>query len=114
MVLHWVKAKDGKEYPVVFSNYVGTQLAMREGVAVSDVHKLLSGFSKWTVTTLYRFYFFAFKAGALAAKTEFDLNEDEFVYWVTDGDETIMPQVQKIMTESQPDDKKKPAAKDGK
>jgi hypothetical protein len=109
MVSHWIKAQDGKEYPVRFSNAIYTQLAIKEGVAANLISKFFSSFQSWPIERVYRFYYLAFRYGAKKENREFEMNEEDFVDFVAE-DDTIMPQIMKIMAASNPDPQKKTKA----
>lgn len=106
MLSHWIKAKDGKEYPIRHTNGVMMQLAISEGIPSNQIQKFLSDFSSWPMGRVYKFYYLMFKYGAKKEGVEFDMDEEDFVMWVAE-DETIMEQVLKIISATSPDPAKK-------
>lgn len=111
MITHWIKAKDGKEYPIRHSNGVTMQLAISEGVPSNQIQKFLTGFASWPIGRVYKFYYLMFKYGAKKEGAEFNMDEEDFVMLLNE-DETIMPQVHKILEASSPDPQKKTQAKE--
>lgn len=111
MITHWIKSKDGREWPIRFSQSVTMQLAVDENVPANQISKFLSEFGSWPMGRVYKFYRLAFRAGARKENREFLMNDEDFIEWVSD-DETIMEQIIKVMTASSPDpDTKKKAVR---
>ena len=105
MFSHWLKTKDGKEYAVRFSNAIGIQLAVEQEIPSNKIQEFLSSFASWPIGRVYRYYYLAFRNGAKKEKVDFDLDMDDFIELIGE-DETVMPQVLKIMEASYPDAKK--------
>lgn len=106
MVTHWIKDKNGKEYSIRYSQVVGIQLASIEGIPANKIQKFLSSMGDWPIDRMFRLHWLAFKNGARKENREFDMSEEDFLYWL-DDDETILPQVMRINEASQPDPQKK-------
>jgi hypothetical protein len=105
MITHWIKDKAGKEFPIKHSNGVSMQLAISEGVPVNRLQKFLSDFESWPIGRVYKFYYLMFKSGAKQEGIAFEMDEEEFVEWIT-NDDTVMSQVLKIIGATSPDQKK--------
>lgn len=101
-MIYWIKAQDGKEYAVAYTQAVYMQLAMLEGVAMNNLNKMLSEFERWPVSRVMRFYWLAVKNGMRKAGKDFDVAEEEFIYWL-DDDDTIMAQLIDALTSSMPE-----------
>lgn len=113
-MIYWIKAKDGREYAVAYTQAVYMQLAMLEGVAMNNLNKMLSDFERWPVSRVMRFYWLAVKNGMRKAGKDWDVAEEDFIYWL-DDDQTIMQQLSDALVNSIPEpDGKKPAAKQAK
>lgn len=110
---YWVKGKDGREYPIRFTQGTLIQLAVLEGVSQNQLTKMLGSFAEWPLERLFRLYWLMFKSGARSQGREFDKTQEEFIAWVTEDDETMLEQVINVMNESQPQgaEKKRATAK---
>ena len=107
MITSWIKGKDNKTYPIRFSQSVSFQLGRAKGIPMNMLTKFLNDMNKWGIDDYILLYFYAFKAGAKAEGQEFDMDEESFMYWILDGDETIMPQIVETMLTAQPETEKK-------
>ena len=105
---HWIKTQDGQEYAIRFTQVVYIQLSSMEDIPSNQIQKFLSGFASWPLSRVYRFYWLAFKNGSRKENKDFDMTEEDFMYWVND-DETIFPQILKAMELSSPTEQKKTA-----
>lgn len=111
MNVYYIKAKDGKEYPIRFSQSVAFQLAAEESVPMNKVAAFFADFQSWPIGRVYRYYILAFRAGARKAGGTFDMESADFVDWL-DEDDTILEQIIKYMIASFPaDEGKKKAVK---
>lgn len=113
-MIYWIKAKDGREYAVAYTQAVYMQLAMMEGVQMNNLNKMLATFDQWPIARVMRFYWLAIKNGMRKAGKDYDIKEEDFVYWL-DDDDTIMDQLVAALVESMPaSDGKKQTARQGK
>ena len=110
MITHWVKTKEGKEYPIRFTQAVSMQLAIDEEVPANKIQEFLGDFGSWPMGRIYKFYRLAFRSGAKKAGIEFKMTDEDFIEWISE-DETIMEQVLKFMIASKPEPQKKTVAK---
>ena len=108
---HWIKAKDGKEYPLSFTQLVYKQLANHYKVPQSQWGEFFNGIREWTADKVDMLYWLAFKNGAYKERRDFSITREEFEYW-TDEDPTIMEQAAEAMIQSSPEgDEKKTVPK---
>lgn len=110
MIVHWIKAGDGKQYPIRFSQSARMQLAVAEKVPLNMLTKWLSGFASWEIGLVYKFYYYAFRDGAKKEGKEFEMTDEQFIDFIEE-DPTIMEQIEAVMIASNPDDPKKPMRK---
>lgn len=110
MVTHWIKDSQGREWPIRFTQAVSMQLAVDEQIPANQIQKFLGGFASWPMGRVYKFYRLAFKSGAKKEGREFDMNDEDFIEWLSE-DESIMEQVLSKMSASKPDPEKKTKAK---
>ena len=103
---HLITTKDGKCYPIKFSQGVIMRLAVKEGVPSNQLQKFLSGFASWPIGRMFSFYWLAFKAGS----DSFDMSEDDFIDLISE-DDTILPQIMNVQAASEPEPVKKNMAK---
>jgi hypothetical protein len=106
MITHWIKAKDGKEYPIRNTNGIIMQLAISEGVHSNQIQRWLSDFASWPLGRVYKYYWLMFRYGAKVEDIPFQMDEEDFVFWIGE-DDTIMPQVHKVISATNPDAEKK-------
>jgi hypothetical protein len=105
----YITDKDGKIYPIKISQGVLEQLAIAEGVSVKHYHSFFQSWSDWSIERLYKLFYTAMRIAARREKIEFVETFQDFMDWLAD-DESISPQLMKLLTESSPvsDEKKTP------
>lgn len=106
MIVHFIKAQNGKEYPIRFSQAARMQLAVAEKVPMNMLTKWLSSFASWDIGLVYKFYHYAFKDGAKKQGQEFNMTDEEFIDFMEE-DPTLMEQIVEVMVASNPDESKK-------
>ena len=102
MITHWIKTKDGKEWPIRFTQAVTNQLAVDENVPLNQIGKFLGTFGEWPIGRVYKFYKLAFKSGARKEGKEFDMTDEEFIEWMSE-DDAVMEGINRVMLASHPD-----------
>ncbi len=112
MTSHWIKRKDGKEFPIRFTEGVMMSLAVEEGIHLNLLGKFASSFSEWPLGRVFRYYHLAFKSGGRVEGKPFDMTDDEFIEWLSEEPE-VMDQVSRAFVASLPEvpEQKKTKAK---
>jgi hypothetical protein len=112
-MIHWIKTKDNKEYPIRFDQESMSLFAINENLSFDDLSLKSMNFRTWPLGQFYRYLMTCFSEPCREKRIEFPYSDiRDFNKWVN-TDETVIVQCMEKWIESQPKadpEKKQPAA----
>ena len=100
--MNWIKTKDGKEYPIKFSQAAKEKWQRHNNITTNGLKDVPGNFLDWELEMLYSYIWYAIYFPCKDKKIDFPYTDfDSWVVWI-EQDDTILPQCLEYWFESIP------------